>query len=90
MYPYDIWPFLEDELYKLDWSHVHQESILNEIYTSGKGVLDPTALVHGESWLDDALKYGFADAPMLPQKPYAAIAPVSSPSGQDLLTNFPD
>ena len=88
--PDDIIPFLEDELYGLECSRAQLEKILNGIYTSGRGFWDAASLVHGESWLDDALKYGFVDAPLAPEKPYAANAPAPDPRGRDLLTNFLD
>ena len=62
MYPADIVPFLQDELYGLNWSMQRLEETLEGIYASGKGHLDPIALVEGESWLDHTGIYGFVDA----------------------------
>ena len=89
MHPDDIVPFLQEELYGLEWSQVQLEKNLEEIYTSGRGVLDPASLVHGESWLDDALKYGFADAPAALAKPFADFAPVFGSAGLRLAVGLP-
>ena len=90
MHPGEIVPFLEDELYGLEWSRVELERILSEIYATGRGFLDPASLVHGESWLDDALKFGFVDAPPAPMRPYSFNAPVRTPRESDLLSSFLD
>ena len=90
MYPDDIVPFLQDELYGLEWSHDRLEKALETIYETGKGHLDPAALVIGESWLDHTHMYGFADALGEPVRKYSFLAPVSSPSAVDLVDEFLD
>ena len=84
----EIIPFLQDELYGLEWSQHRLEEKLNEIYDTGRGVLDPAELVEGESWLDHCGQYGFADRPAPVRRPYEFPAPVSSPKQVDLLREF--
>ena len=86
----DIVPFLEDELYGLKWSRQHLEEVLEPIYASGRGVLDPAVLVPRDSWLYDCERYGWADAVPLPARPYSSLAPVSAPRPFDLLEQHLD
>ena len=64
--------------------------MLEVIYETGKGHLDPAVLVSGESWLDHTHKYGFVDALAEPMREYSFLAPVSSPYAVDLVDKVPD
>ena len=84
----DIVPFLEDELYGLEWSRDHLETVLEGIYASGRGVLDPATLVPSDSWLHDCDQYGWADAVPPRPRPYSFAAPVSAPKPVDVLEQY--
>ena len=84
----DIVPFLEDELYGLEWSREHLESVLEGIYASGRGVLDPAVLVPSDSWLHDCDQYGWADVVPPPARPYSFAAPVSTPKPVNILEQY--
>ena len=55
---------------------------------TGRGYLDSASLVEGESWLDDAREYGFADKVEPTPRPYSLLTPVSAPRKDGLLEAF--
>ena len=71
----DIDCFLCDELYGIEWCRGELEKILDEIYRTGRGGLDPADLIIDTQPKHDFGEHnklhGFASAPPPPQKSFA-------------------
>ena len=95
LYPDDIEDFLEEELYAMDWCKGKLKEVMEEIYRTGSGTLDPAALQNDhterdEFWAHDK-RHGFQDAPELQQKSFAESfypRPSEIVDPQDLETMF--